>query len=127
MKPPPVRASLVVYGPTPQPLSEKRCDQMWPLTPHSAPSVGCTNDTKSTKPSSSPELGMPSGPSLSYWPKLTAPSLAASVCWMSVFTPDVPHRPLHVPAPAYVASGLGSVVQPYTVPFTVRSPYEISV
>ena len=77
MLPPPARASFVVKFPDGQPLSCQRCDQI-AEAPHSAPLSGCTMPTKSTQPSSSPELGTPSGPSLSYWPKLTAASCAVS-------------------------------------------------
>jgi hypothetical protein len=54
------------------------------------------NAARSTKPSSSPEFGTPSGPSLSNAPKLTEPSTAASECWRkSAVLPKM----LELPAP----------------------------
>src|SRR5688500_13921889 len=76
--PPPLFGDLVAKGVTPHPLRLKRCDQMNVFFPHSPPTFGCTNAAKSTKPSSSPELGLPSGPSLSNRPQ-SSPALRVSV------------------------------------------------
>src|SRR5512146_3583062 len=75
--PPPARLSLVVYA-VPVFVSAARCDQRWLFVAerHAPSMLGCRNSTASTAPSSSGELGMPSGPSLSNWPK----SIAASAC-----------------------------------------------
>src|SRR5512140_3375953 len=88
MLPPPWRASLVTYASPPDVghavydhVCEMKLEALAPL--HSPPGRLCTNTTASTKPSSSPELGMPSGPSLSYFPKSTVASLASSTSLMS--------------------------------------------
>ena len=65
------------------------CDQIrfgWSFWPHSAPGVGWITARMSTKPSSSPEFGKPSGPSLSYAPQ-SSPST-----WASSSSRNVPSR-----------------------------------
>src|SRR6185436_9617157 len=94
--PPPLRADLVTNGLTPHPLRLNRCDQMNELLPHSPPTFGCTNATKSTKPSSSPEFGLPSGPSLSNCPQSRLP-LSVSVSFSMSGTFACSHSPLHPP------------------------------
>ncbi len=81
----------------------------------------------STTPSSSAELGTPSGPSLSNCPKSTAASCAATMSSMSWGTPEPgQHRPLQSGPPSYTVSSSGTAVQSSTVPFTNSLPFEIS-
>jgi hypothetical protein len=134
MTPPPVRGSKVATPPR-----ELRWAQTWLLVEEThAPSfIGWTKMTRSTLPSSSPEFGVPSGPSLSYRPKFTSESALTTASVRparSALNAAVLHTPLQLPVgdghpvvgPTYRDSLLSSVTQPTAFPCTEKRPFDIS-
>src|SRR5881396_3297881 len=107
--------------------------------PHAPSLVGCANMIMSTYPSSSPELGIRSGPSLSNSAKLMPDgpvSMRASACRnpscirLVAATLKMPLQlvvlyglPVHVPGvPVYVTSLLSSTTQPIIWPRMLKTP-----
>src|ERR1043165_10290954 len=101
MKPPLAHTSFVVKGLPCQLEMVDRCDQRLSFR-HSPPRSGWTKAATSTKPSSSPEFGEPSGPSLSKRPKLTEASFwdRSDVRNSPVLAPQPASSPLHPELPS---------------------------
>src|SRR5512134_1762725 len=139
MVPPSALGSLVLYD------TAERCAQRWPFVAEAqAPSrVACRNAITSTAPSSSPELGTPSGPSLSNGAKSTPGSTSASAsrrpfCMRVNAVPEKMPLQLDAPIglenwhavlcpPVYADSALSSRAQPTIWPGTSSSPFDSSI
>ena len=132
MEPPPAAGSFVGYGcpfETGHWLYVHECDHICGEMPsHSAPKVGWITSSTSTKPSSSPEFGTPSGPSLSNAPKSADGSRASRISFiMSPVFEGPGTSPLVYPPRVIDFVLRESCTQSNTVPVTSRRPYETSL